>query len=150
MPPGRSSSLTKTKSSCRALDRTSVSPAAIVVGSWPAHAAGKVDNGTRSRSAIRSRLISRTVASARYGDVALGLVRLYLEEELLGRHKERILLQHTADDHGPVRPQHIHDDTRAELRQIIGADERTAKLAQLRVRPRFIFDQVLDARFLEQ
>src|SRR5260370_14390190 len=68
----------------------------------------------------------------------------YLEEELVRRNEERVLLQDPADDHHRVRPHDVHGHARAEFRQIVRAHHRIVVLGEHVVEAWLVFDHVLD------
>src|SRR5207249_12208785 len=132
---------------------TSASPATTAGGSRPTHAAGIVESATRSLSALRSRRIS-SWTSMRLVQEPCSLARHAslpkLEEELIRRNEERILLQDPADEHHRVRSHDVDGQARAESRQIVRTDHRVLVLRKQVVQPRLVLEQVLDARLVEQ
>src|SRR5229473_7808447 len=102
-PPVGSHKRTKTKSRHNDPINTSATPAAISGGSLPSHASGMVETATRSLSAVRSRKIS-ALGSMYIRLAMLALFRSgaslpYLEQELVGRNEEWVLLQQPTDNH---------------------------------------------------
>src|SRR5688500_18730057 len=92
------------------------------------HAAGSVDNATRSRTQ-RRRLAASLSAAANAGAAgavacAASLLELncgstalpQLPDELVGRRVERVLLQDAADDHHGMRAHDVHHHRGVELR----------------------------------
>src|SRR5437016_6332928 len=73
-----------------------------------------------------------------------------LEQQLIRRNEERILLKQSADNHEWVGPQGVHHHARAKFRQIVRADHRTVVLGNHVVDPRLVLDQVADARQVEE
>src|SRR6266446_6789577 len=152
-PPLGSHKRTKAKSRCNEVTSTSASPVTMAAGSLPTHAAGTTDSATRSLSALRNRRASASgpVGIGSRSPRSCGLASLPdFEQELVRRNKERILLQHLADDHDRVSPHNVHYYAGTELRQIVGADDRVGVLGKHVIEACLVFHQVIYAWFVEQ
>src|SRR5882724_9066741 len=155
-PPLGSHKRTKAKSRCKDPTSTSASSAAMAGGPLPTHATGMVESATSSLSAVRSR---RTSAGGSMAILALQACALAnrpslpeLEEELVRRNEERVLLQHPADQHERMRPHDVDYHTSAKFRQIIRTDQWIIVLGRYVVDTCLEFDkaQVIEAWFVEQ
>ena len=68
-----------------------------------------------------------------------------LEQQLVGRNEERVLLKQSADNHDWMRPHGVDHHARAKFCQIIRTDHRILVLGDHVVDPRLELDQVVDA-----
>jgi hypothetical protein len=67
-------------------------------------------------------------------------------QELTRRHKERIVLQDTADDYHRMRPHNVNHRVASELPQMISADDRVVVMAPHVVHTRLELNHVVDKR----
>src|SRR5229473_1621976 len=153
-PPVGSHKRTNAKSRNNDPTSTSARPVAISAGPLPSHATGMVETATRSLSAVRSRKIS--ALGSMYIQLAmLALLPVYpslpyLEEELVRRNEERILVQQPAHDHDRVRAHDVHCQRGAYFRQIVRTDHRILVLRKHVVDPCLVFEQIIDAWLVQQ
>src|SRR5947209_2344255 len=68
-----------------------------------------------------------------------------LEQQLVRRNEERVLLKQPADNHDWMRAQGVHNHARAKFCQIISADHCIVVLGNHVVDPRLELDEVVDA-----
>src|SRR6266480_4441643 len=91
----------------------------------------------------------RQLTSGRY--VSPGRTALaQLPQKLIRRHKKRVLLDDAADQNHRMRPQDVHYNIPAKLREIVNADDRVFIPGPDIVHPRLILHQVIDTRLLFQ
>jgi len=130
-PPLGSHNRTKAKSSCSDPTSTSASPAAMIGGSLPTHAAGSskvlpalgvLFAAPHSEYAILWAFSSPcrhfcepTVAPATRGETDR-------------RNEERVLLQDAADNYDRVRPHDVHHHAGRKFRQVVRTDHRIVVL----------------------
>ncbi len=66
-----------------------------------------------------------------------------LPQELIGRNKEGVLLEHAANDDHRMGPHNVHHDLPAKLGEIVRSYDRVWIPGQKIVQPRLVFYQVI-------
>jgi MFS family permease len=67
---------------------------------------------------------------------------LYLQQQLVGRNEERVLMDQAADNYDRMRPQGIHHHARAKFDEVVRADDPVLVFGNHIIEPRLELEQV--------